>query len=96
MQTSYPAGPRADRTDTRAGGQSEHHSEAVTVRTPATGEAPAGDRKETLAVRSQVRAGRLSMNHSEALVVRSEVRAGVVPIGANHSQALAEAGGSRT
>jgi hypothetical protein len=54
-------------------------------------------RDETLAVRSRVTAGGVRFNHSEALAVRTDVRAGsaVVPIGVNHSQALARTGGPR-
>ncbi|EEP74937.1 hypothetical protein MCAG_05264 [Micromonospora sp. ATCC 39149] len=50
---------------------------------------PRGKGGEALAVRTQVTAGGVRFNHSEGLTVRSDVRAGVVPIGANHSEAVA-------
>jgi len=40
---------------------------------------------ETLAVRSNVKAGGLPLNHNETLAIRSDVKAGGLPINHNES-----------
>jgi hypothetical protein len=52
---------------------------------------------ETLAVRSDVKAGGIGFNHNETLAVRSSLKAGVFPwLSGNHNETLASLMGLST